>query len=53
MKWRYFFAYAVFIAVVLWGCAGCADRERVNCVRVKNKAITLTTDMQIGTGRCA
>jgi len=52
MKWRYLFGYGILIAVVLWGCSGCSDRERVNCLRVKNKAVTLSTDMQIGGGRC-
>jgi hypothetical protein len=52
MKWRHFIGYAALIAVVLWGCAGCSDRERTNCIRTKNKALTLTTDMQIGGGRC-
>lgn len=52
MKWRYLLGYAALIAVVLWGCSGCSDRERMNCVRTKNKAITLTTEIAVGGGRC-
>jgi hypothetical protein len=52
MRWRYLIGYIMLIAVVVWGCAGCADRERTNCIRTKNKALTLSTDMQIGGGRC-
>lgn len=52
MRWRYLIGYGVLIAVVLWGCAGCSDRERMNCIRTKNKAVTLTTEIQVGGGRC-
>lgn len=52
MKWRYLIGYSALIAVVLWGCAGCSDRERMNCVRTKNKALTLTTEVAVGGGRC-
>jgi len=53
MKWRYLIGCSLLVAVVMWGCSGCADRERVNCVRVRNKAVTMTSDIQVGTGRCA
>jgi hypothetical protein len=34
--------------------SSCADRTRVNCERIKNKApVTIGTDVQIGGGRCA
>ena len=52
MRWRIAFGYALLIAVVLWGCAGCSDRTRMNCIRTKNKAITLTTEIAVGGGRC-
>jgi hypothetical protein len=52
MRWRYLIGYGALIAVVLWGCAGCADRERVNCIRAGNETVTMTSDIQIGTGRC-
>jgi hypothetical protein len=52
MRWRYLLGYAALIAVVLWGCSGCSDRERMNCIRTKNKAITLTTEVVVGGGRC-
>ena len=52
MRWRYLLAYGALIAVVLWGCSGCSDRTRLNCVRTKNKAITLTTEVVVGGGRC-
>jgi hypothetical protein len=52
MKWRYLIGYGALIAVVLWGCAGCSDRERVNCIRPDNSAVTMTSDIQVGGGRC-
>ena len=52
MRWRYLFGYGALIAVVLWGCAGCSDRTRMNCIRTKNQAVTLTTELQVGGGRC-
>ena len=52
MRWRYLLCYGAFIAVVVWGCSGCSDRERMNCIRTKNKAITLTTEIEVGGGRC-
>ena len=52
MRWRYLIGYGVLIAVVLWGCAGCGERTRMNCIRTKNKAITLTTEIAVGGGRC-
>ena len=52
MKWRYMIGYGLLVAVVLWGCSGCADRERKNCIRADNTAVTMTADIQIGTGRC-
>ena len=52
MRWRYFIGYAALVAVVVWGCSGCSDRERMNCIRTKNKAITLTTEIVVGGGRC-
>lgn len=53
MRWRYLVGFVALIAVVVWGCSGCADRERVNCQRAGSKAVTMTSDIQIGTGRCA
>ena len=32
--------------------AGCSDRTRVNCERVKNKALGVVTTVQVGGGRC-
>jgi len=52
MKWRYLLGYGALIAVVLWGCSGCSDRGRMNCIRTKNKALTLTTEVAVGGGRC-
>ena len=52
MKWRYLIGYALLIVVVMWGCSGCSDRERMNCIRIKNKAVTLTTEIVVGGGRC-
>ena len=52
MRWRYLLGYGALIAVVLWGCSGCSDRERMNCIRTKNKAVTLTTEIVVGGGRC-
>jgi fructose/tagatose bisphosphate aldolase len=53
MRWRYLFGYAVLIAIVMWGCSGCSDRERKNCVRAGNQPVTISSDLQVGTGRCA
>ena len=52
MRWRYLIGYGALIAVVVWGCSGCSDRERVNCQRAGSKAVTMTSDIQIGGGRC-
>jgi hypothetical protein len=52
MKWRYLIGYGALIAVVLWGCAGCSERTRMNCIRTKNQAVTLTTEIIVGGGRC-
>ena len=53
MRWRYFLGLAMLVAVVAWGCSGCADRKRFNCVRVNNERVTTPTNLEIGTGRCA
>jgi len=52
MRWRYMIGYGLLVAVVLWGCAGCSDRDRLNCIRTKNKALTLTTEIVVAEGRC-
>jgi hypothetical protein len=42
------------VSATLIALTGCADRTRVNCERIKNKApITIGTAVQIGGGRCA
>jgi hypothetical protein len=42
------------ISATLIALTGCADRTRVNCERIKNKAPeTIGTQTQIGGGRCA
>jgi hypothetical protein len=44
----------VFISVFAVTLTACADRTRVNCERIKNKAPeTIGTQTQIGGGRCA
>ena len=44
----------LILLVVLAPLVGCSDRVRVNCERVKNKALGVVTDttIQIGGGRC-
>jgi len=45
---------SVILLVFLGSLTACGDRVRVNCERVKNKAlnaVTVTT-IQIGGGRC-
>jgi hypothetical protein len=45
---------ALVLLVLLAPLTACGDRVRVNCERVKNKALTAVTDttIQIGGGRC-
>jgi hypothetical protein len=42
------------LLVFLASLTACSDRVRVNCERVKNKALTAVTETtnQIGGGRC-
>jgi hypothetical protein len=40
------------ISLFAIACAGCSDRTRVNCERVKNKAPGAVTTLQVGGGRC-
>jgi hypothetical protein len=44
----------LLISATLITLAGCSDRVRVNCERVKNKALSAVTEttVQIGGGRC-
>jgi hypothetical protein len=44
----------LLISATLIALTGCADRTRVNCERVKNKALNAVTEttVQIGGGRC-
>jgi hypothetical protein len=53
MRWRYFLGLSILVAVVAWGCSGCSDRERFNCIRVNNERVTTPTNVEVGTGRCA
>lgn len=45
---------ALILLVFLGSLTACADRERVNCERVKNKALSAATiaPNEIGAGRC-
>jgi hypothetical protein len=44
----------LLISATLITLTACADRTRVNCERIKNKAPeTIGTQTQIGGGRCA
>jgi len=44
---------SLILLVFLTSLTACADRERVNCLRTKNKAATATASMTTpGTGRC-
>ena len=45
----------LLISATLIVLTGCADRTRVNCERVKNKALSAATiaPNETGTGRCA
>jgi hypothetical protein len=45
---------SLILLVFLASLTACADRTRVNCERVKNKALTAVTETtnQIGGGRC-
>jgi hypothetical protein len=45
----------LLISATLIALTGCADRTRVNCERVKNKALSAATvaPNESGTGRCA
>ena len=44
----------LLISATLLALTSCGDRVRVNCERVKNKALSAVTDttIQIGGGRC-
>jgi hypothetical protein len=42
----------VLISLFAVTLASCADRTKVNCERVKNKAPGAVTTNQIGGGRC-
>ena len=45
---------SLILLVFLGSLTACADRERVNCERLKNKALSAVTETtnQIGGGRC-
>jgi hypothetical protein len=45
---------SLILLVFLVTLTACSDRVRVNCERVKNKALTAVTETtnQIGGGRC-
>jgi len=45
---------ALILLVALLSLTACVDRERVNCQRTKNKALSAITvaPPQIGGGRC-
>jgi hypothetical protein len=45
----------LLISATLIALTGCSDRTRVNCERVKNKALSAATvaPNETGTGRCA
>jgi hypothetical protein len=45
---------SLILLVICASLTACADRERVNCERVKNKALNAVTETtnQIGGGRC-
>jgi hypothetical protein len=45
---------SLILLVILTPLLGCAERTRVNCERVKNKALSAATiaPNEIGTGRC-
>ena len=44
---------SLILLVFLGSLTACADRERVNCLRTKNKAATATASMTTpGGGRC-
>jgi hypothetical protein len=43
----------LLISATLITLTACADRERTNCERTKNKALTSTVTNPTGTGRCA
>jgi hypothetical protein len=43
---------ALISLLLLSFLAGCADRTRVNCERIKNKAPGVVTTVQVGGGRC-
>ena len=45
---------SLILLVFLGSLTACADRTRVNCERVKNKALSAATiaPNEIGTGRC-
>jgi hypothetical protein len=41
------------ITLIAMSLSSCADRTRVNCERVKNKALNVVdTTVQMGGGRC-
>jgi hypothetical protein len=42
-------ALITLLAITL---TACADRARVNCERIKNKAPGVVTTVQVGGGRC-
>jgi hypothetical protein len=39
-------------SLLLLTLSSCADRTRVNCERIKNKAPGVVTTVQVGGGRC-
>jgi len=45
---------SLVLLVLLASLTACSDRVRVNCERVKNKALSAVTDttIQVGGGRC-
>lgn len=45
---------SLILLVALLSLTACSDRVRVNCERVKNKALNAVTEttIQIGGGRC-
>lgn len=45
MLWRSAFVMALFASILV----ACGDRERVNCVRTKNKALRAATTITVDT----
>lgn len=52
MSFRFLLGIVILGVVVMVACAGCSDRQRVNCMHIRNKALEVQNTTQMGGGRC-